>query len=282
MPARVRRQFHSFFGAHTLWLAIERVYIFSMASGTVFVLICFSFTLPTSLNVLHWKRLNDRNTWCVCVSFFLFASACVRVCECVFEHSLYPYLKMQDIFCAYVLLFTMHRIETSKRAYGDHSPYAHTQPIALHSRTWHVTLRWTNFVCILSNRLNFWTNKKFRIPFEYACECMKIRLCGMKEEKKNESGINAFHASNIHSIERTWRFFSISSSSFSFSIFPLFGCLPVPVCMLYALSQPMHISRLTLTEMNRNRKEKKTNACVRFWKHKNEIDRTHHTHKIRT
>lgn len=57
--------------------------VVSMASGTVFVLICFSFTLPSTSecvfeNVLHWKRLNDRNTWCVCVSFF-FASLCVCI-----------------------------------------------------------------------------------------------------------------------------------------------------------------------------------------------------------
>lgn len=119
------------------------VCVVSMASGTVFVLICFSFTLPSTFecvfeNVLHWKRLNDRNTWCVCVS--------LRLPVCVFKHSLCPYLKHTRHFCAcMLLLFMMHRIETSKRAT---IPHMYTQPIALHTHKWHVVLRRTNFVCL--------------------------------------------------------------------------------------------------------------------------------------
>lgn len=89
------RQFHIF----TCGVQCKGMQECFMASGIVFVYICFSFTLPTFvcvLNALHRKRLNDRTLGvreCVCMY--------VCVCVCAYKHSLYLYLKMQDILLCY-------------------------------------------------------------------------------------------------------------------------------------------------------------------------------------
>lgn len=190
----------------------------------------------------------------------------LRLPVCVFKHSLCPYLKHTRHFCAcMLLLFMMHRIETSKRATIPHT-YTQSQLhcILINGMLYYVEPT----LCVLSNRLNFLPKKNCRIPFEYGCECMKIWLCaewnGMN--RKNESGINAFHASNIHSIERTWRIFFFHFVVF-FQFFYLSVCLSACLCLSLCCVHSQSANAYLSIDFEQKwiEIEEKTNPCVSFF-----------------